>query len=356
VWQYEPGVGIIPLATLGGDAGGPPVGGVVLDGNGNLFGTTASGGGNSGVGQGSVWELHANSTDLSVLQTFSGTDGSTPLGNLTTDRFGDVFGTTSTAGPNGGGTVFVMNLGGASTSAAALATEVTKSSLPSNVVAGKASHGSATVKISNSSNSTVRGVFTINLYASTSGAVDENAVKIGTKTLSFNLPKGKSKTISVPLNFNPPAEGAYTILAQAGDATGTTGAATGGPTVTAAAPFISLSETFSKVKVSPQLVAGQPTQGSATVKITSQGNVTSKGPTTVALLASPDGALADATQIATLTRNLSIPVNGSASVTVQITSIPAGLDGSQILIAEVTDPNGGVSSADYPIPLNITSG
>jgi uncharacterized repeat protein (TIGR03803 family) len=354
IWQYEPGVGIIPLATLGGNAGGPPVGGVVLDGNGNLFGTTSAGGGNAGTGQGGVWELHANSTNLSVIQTFSGTDGSTPVGNLIADRFGDVYGTTSTGGANGGGTVFVMNLGGASTSAAALATEVTKSSLPANVVAGKASHGSATVKISNPSKTAVRGIFTVNIYASSSGAVDENAVKIGTKTLSFNLPGGKSKTLSVPVTFNPAAEGGYTILAQAADATGTTGAATGGPIVTATAPFISLSEVFSKVKLLPQLVAGQPTQGSATVKITNHGNVTSKGPTTVALLASPDGALDDATQIATLTRNLSIPVNGSASVTVQFTSIPAGLAGSKILIAQVTDPNGGISSANYATPINVT--
>src|SRR5205807_1290610 len=136
VWQFQPGAGLIPLATLGGTAGGPPVGGVVLDANGNLFGTSSAGG--SG-GQGTAWELHNHPTDPTVLQAFSAADGAAPVGDLTTDPFGHVFGTPSTGGANGGGTAFVLNLGGAGTSAAPLATAVTKSTLPPNVVVGKTS-------------------------------------------------------------------------------------------------------------------------------------------------------------------------------------------------------------------------
>jgi len=350
VWQFQPGAGIIPLATLGGDAGGPPAGGAVLDSNGNLFGTTSNGG--SG-GQGTVWELHAQSTNLSVIQTFSGPDGAVPKGDLLTDRFGDVYGTTSTGGANGGGNVFVLNFGGAGTSAAPLSTEVTKSTLPASLVVTRVSKGSATVKISNPSKTTVRGVYTVNVYASASGMVDDASVKIGSHSLSFNLPPGKSKTISVPVSFTPPAEGDYGILAQVVDATGVTGATTTGPTVSAAAPFIALSGAFAKVKLPPPLVAAQPVKGSATVKITNGGNVPSKGSTTVTLFASPDGLLDDAVQIATTTKNLNIAASKSASLTISITSIPAGLEGSLILVARITDPNGAITTANYSTPITV---
>jgi uncharacterized repeat protein (TIGR03803 family) len=355
IWQLQPGIPIISLATLGGPAGGPPAGGVVLDNNGNLFGTTSAGGGNSGTGQGSVWELHARSVNVTVLQTFSGTDGSAPRGDLVTDRFGDVFGTTSTGGANGGGTVFEMNLGNSGSSAAPLSAAVTRSTLPANIVVGKASHGSATVRIDNTSKTAVRGAFTVSLYASTDGAVDDTAAKIGSRTISFNLPAGKSKTVSVPVGtFTPSAAGDYTVLARVSDATGTTGATATGPTVTAAPPFISLSETFSKVKLLPQLVAGQPTKGTATVKITNHGNAASKGPTTVTLLASPDGALDDAVQIAAVARNFTIPATGSVFVSVNITSVPAGLAGTEILIAQVTDPNGAITITTYANAITVT--
>ena len=351
VWQFQSGAGLIPLATLGGDIGGPPAGGVVLDANGNLFGTSSNG---SAGGKGSVWELRTHSTNVSVIQSFSGAEGATPTGNLLTDRFGDVFGTTPTGGANGGGTAFVLNLGGASTSAASLTTAVIKSSLPTQLVVTKPARGSATVKITNPAKSTVRGVFTVNVYATADGAIDDSATKIGSHSLSFNLTRDKSKTISIPIAFTPSAQGDYTILAQIVDPAGGSGTATTGTTVTAAAPFISLSPLFAKVKLPSPLVAGQPTKGSASIKITNHGNITSKGPTTVALLASPDGSVDDAVQLATLTKNVSIPVNGSTTFSLTITSIPADLEGSEILIAQLTDPTGAITTTSYATPINIT--
>jgi len=355
VWQLMPGIPIIALGTLTGPAGGPPVGGVVLDDNGNLFGTTSAGG-NGASAAGVVWELHSHSVNFDIIQTFTGANGASPRGGLVTDRFGDVYGTTTSGGSAGGGTVFSMNLGNASSSSAGLASRVTKTALPANIVTAKVIRGSATVQISNPTKTAVRGRFTIQLFASPDGEVDSTALKIGSHALTFNLPAGATKSVQVPItSLQASAAGTYTVLAQVIDAAANASAATDGPTLTASSAFISLSEIFSKLKISAPVTGGQTVKGaSAALKITNHGNIPAKGLVSVALLVSPDGNVADATQIAALSRTLSIAVNGSANLVVPITTIPAGLSGSFILIAQLTDPNGIITTASAQPPVSIT--
>ena len=97
---------------------GNPYSGLIRDAAGNLFGTTE--GGNT---YGSVFEL-VNSgsvsspvyTTLTKLWSFTGgDDGRNPEAGLISDAAGDLFGTTSRGGTNGGGTVFeLVNSGTAS--------------------------------------------------------------------------------------------------------------------------------------------------------------------------------------------------------------------------------------------------
>ena len=75
-----------------------PYGGVILDSAGNLYGTTYFGGVN---GLGSVFRLHPvnGGWQESVLYSFAGgTDGSLPTSPLTFDAQGNLYGTTSTGG------------------------------------------------------------------------------------------------------------------------------------------------------------------------------------------------------------------------------------------------------------------
>jgi uncharacterized repeat protein (TIGR03803 family) len=79
--------------------GSCPTAGVVADGNGNLFGTTAWGGNYgdacSSAGCGMVFELSPSGGTLwkeSVVHTFQGSDGSGPQGALTFDRAGNLYG------------------------------------------------------------------------------------------------------------------------------------------------------------------------------------------------------------------------------------------------------------------------
>ncbi len=99
----------------GSDGAYPYYGSLVMDGFGDLFGTTQGGGAS---GNGTVFEMVNNSGSYSekVIYSFAGAtnnDGSAPRGGLFLDSFGNIFGTTDSGGPGDAGTVFQLsNLSG----------------------------------------------------------------------------------------------------------------------------------------------------------------------------------------------------------------------------------------------------
>ena len=96
---------------LGKPDAGLPSAGLVMDGNGALYGTTAGGGANS---VGAVFQLsppavQGGAWTESVLYSFTGANGiggSYPNSALVFDKNGNLFGTASSGGSRGGGTVF----------------------------------------------------------------------------------------------------------------------------------------------------------------------------------------------------------------------------------------------------------
>lgn len=97
---------IYSFTGTGGD-GGYPEAGLIADSEGNLYGTTTSGG---AYGNGAVFELVNNSGTYSerTLYSFSGTDGYAP-GSLIMDGHGDLYGTTASGyPPNEFGNVFEL--------------------------------------------------------------------------------------------------------------------------------------------------------------------------------------------------------------------------------------------------------
>lgn len=97
----------------GGPNGGTPVGGLVGDRMGNLYGTTTVGGSaNSTAGNGIIFMINIENQFLTVVHTFQGTDGSQPTGGLITDGNGNFFGTTYAGGAYGYGTIFEFNESG----------------------------------------------------------------------------------------------------------------------------------------------------------------------------------------------------------------------------------------------------
>jgi uncharacterized repeat protein (TIGR03803 family) len=99
----------------GGADGANPVGGVILDSAGNLYGTTYYGGASGG---GVVFELDA-AGNYTALYNLSSASGRNPVGGLLLDSTGNLYGTTALGGANeiigvvtGGGVVFELDTTG----------------------------------------------------------------------------------------------------------------------------------------------------------------------------------------------------------------------------------------------------
>jgi len=100
------------LWTFGKSSDGAYVySGLIMDKSGNLYGTTEAGGANDA---GTVFELQPPSNkggvwSESILWNFGNTsDGNEPIGGLVMDASGNLYGTTSNAGAHNGGTAFKL--------------------------------------------------------------------------------------------------------------------------------------------------------------------------------------------------------------------------------------------------------
>ncbi len=110
VFELAAGSGnLITLASFSGSNGAFPEAGVVMDSSGNLYGTTEGGGAD---GDGTVFELAAGSGTLITLASFSGSNGANPVCRLILDSDGNLYGTAYNGGANGDGTVFELANGG----------------------------------------------------------------------------------------------------------------------------------------------------------------------------------------------------------------------------------------------------
>jgi uncharacterized repeat protein (TIGR03803 family) len=95
------------LVSFNGTNGAGPFGSLITDANGDLFGTTRSGGTNN---VGTVFEIVKTAAGYSstpiTLVTFDGSNGANPFDSLIADANGNLFGTTYLGGANNAGTVF----------------------------------------------------------------------------------------------------------------------------------------------------------------------------------------------------------------------------------------------------------
>jgi uncharacterized repeat protein (TIGR03803 family) len=124
--EYQEGCGtVFKIDTAGNESvlyafqGGAdsfaPKAGLIIDNQGNLYGTTFGGGGISSPG--TVFKVTPSGQET-VLYTFqNGADGNGPLGALRMDAQGNLYGTTSgtESGPNQNGTVFKLSPSGEET-------------------------------------------------------------------------------------------------------------------------------------------------------------------------------------------------------------------------------------------------
>jgi uncharacterized repeat protein (TIGR03803 family) len=98
----------------GGADGALPLASVIRDAAGNLYGTTEAGGDltcNDGVGCGTVFKLDTDGKET-VLHSFTGKDGTSPIAGVIRDAAGNLYGTTPQGGAFSSGTVFKLDTSG----------------------------------------------------------------------------------------------------------------------------------------------------------------------------------------------------------------------------------------------------
>ena len=108
IWEYSAGGKYKVLHKFDFTDGSQPVGQLLRDTAGNLYGITTDGGPDN---QGEVFE-YTGGGKFKVLHTFAGADGAYPECSLIQDRAGDIYGTTEGGGSNNNGAVFEIQSGG----------------------------------------------------------------------------------------------------------------------------------------------------------------------------------------------------------------------------------------------------
>ncbi len=113
VYTVTPSGAQSPIYTFAGTPdGATPYSGVIFDTAGNLYGVTEAGGAS---GSGAVYKLSPNGggwTEQVIYSFTGGNDGSNPVGGLIMDGAGNLYGTTASGGTGGGGTVFELSPNG----------------------------------------------------------------------------------------------------------------------------------------------------------------------------------------------------------------------------------------------------
>jgi uncharacterized repeat protein (TIGR03803 family) len=105
VYKMDASGNVTVLHSFSFSDGAGPSARLVQSSDGNLYGTTTGGG---AFGHGAIFKV-STIGDFTVLHSFSAYDGNGPDGGLIQGTDGNFYGTTSGDGPSGGGTIFKMD-------------------------------------------------------------------------------------------------------------------------------------------------------------------------------------------------------------------------------------------------------
>ena len=255
---------------------------------------------------------------------------------------------TSGGGGGGGG-------GGGAVTGTGIAPTIVKSTVPTAVVAGAKLHATLRLNLTDALATSEKG-YTVRVYASTSSTLDTATDPLVTSVVKTSTIKAaKTAPLTIPITTLPAslANGTYYLNIQTTDSAGNTDSATLGTTVTVAAPFVALSETVTS-PFTTALVGGAKGKGSVRVAITNSGNVASTGITPINLTFSTTTGVIG-TSFATLNKKLNIPVGKTVTVAVPVKSIPVLANGSYYVVAQVTDPKGGITVASSTSTTTIAA-
>jgi uncharacterized repeat protein (TIGR03803 family) len=106
--QAAPIYSLTTLLSFDGANGSYPMGPLLTDANGSLYGTACTGGASN---YGTIFQLAAGSRTLTTLATFIGPNGRNPTGSLLLDSTGNLFGVTVNGGDSDQGTIYQLAIG-----------------------------------------------------------------------------------------------------------------------------------------------------------------------------------------------------------------------------------------------------
>jgi uncharacterized repeat protein (TIGR03803 family) len=279
VWKYSLSTGTLTtMVSFDGDTvpadGMFPQGGVTLDSNGNLYGSTVGGG---TFGDGIVYE-YSSADVLSTLVTFSGPNGWSPEGNLVFDSAGNLYGTTNQGGSSGYGTVFKLtpNTGGGTCSGLTLSSLTLN---PTTVQDGGTSQGRVTLSAAAPSGGVVVGLSSDSTFAmvpanvtvsagatSTTFTVRSQSGVLSNTSVVITAALGNS-TAQASLTITPPATVTLSSLTLNPIRVSGGNKSTGTVTLTAAAPsggaVVTLSSSNTSVATVPSSITVQTGKTSA---------------------------------------------------------------------------------------------
>ncbi|HEY3915536.1 MAG TPA: choice-of-anchor tandem repeat GloVer-containing protein [Verrucomicrobiae bacterium] len=112
LFKMSAGGSVTPLYSFTNGTDGLYPGATLLLGtDGNFYGTTEHGGDAPGIGDGTVFKMDPGGL-FTPLYSFTGNDGSVPLGSLVQGSDGNIYGATFYGGSNGAGVIFKISSGG----------------------------------------------------------------------------------------------------------------------------------------------------------------------------------------------------------------------------------------------------
>ena len=249
------------------DTGGFPRGNLTSDSYGNIYGTGVLGGTNGGAYSGTVYKLSGVNHDvLTTLVNFNGIDGSQPNGGLVIDPDGNIFGTTYNGGQFGWGTVFELSLQSIHSSEITYTLDTISPTItPTSQVS------------SNINNAVAKAGDVITESFTSTDAVTSVSINGQAATVVHGLGNNYTATYSVQSNA---MNGLADVIITAQDLVGNTSSKTvvGLVTVDTVAPTVAILSTGGVTKISTQTITGT---GEAGTTLTLLDGVSTLGTTVV---------------------------------------------------------------------------
>lgn len=224
---------------------------------------------------------------------------------------------------------------------------IAKSTLPASIVSGAVAKGVVTVDIANETATSIKGKFTVEIFASTTGGIDSDSTLLtqNSKSLTITTAKSGVDGVSVKTPATVPA-GAYQLFARVIDPASNAADSAAGPALTVAAPFVALTETVTKTSLPASAASNTKSKGSVILSIANGGNVTTTGQTTIALEATTTGVIdGSSVQLISSSLPLHIAPGKSGHATINLKTVPTIAAGSYTVVAQVTDSTGQISTA-----------